>query len=593
MTSNMDSCSDTGDTVHFISVPRAFRPGEDALVKYQRTSSVTRHSRDWVGLFRVGWTSNRDYYTFEWAPTDPDEGQYSQTKFSGSRLPHEDGHFYQFCYVSRSGEILGASRPFQFSKTAKYNINDDLEMVEVEDDQSLVLLRTKMDVTIGDLEKKVTELTVKNEDVENSMVIVRNTCDALKTDKENLQTQLNTSEEKNVTLVARIAELEQQVQEKDERIKQISEALEVQNEAVNDLQAAKTQVEEALKLCTEESTQQAEHLQVMNKQLVESDQKIAKISKDKQTVETELRTQCNTLEEKVRALEEENQVLLGRNEYYNAQSDRLEEVVQAQRQKIDTLEQENVALGEQLDKEKNAADELREVVSLKDQEINVAQANLCEVMGNMKEPRDFIPEKQTPGKVDKSALEALQLVYSDVEVQWLKSEKENKKLKTKVVELEERVKLCHQEYTAVATENAKIKRQQGPVDSEDLKEKVRQLNQELTVFQEKHDKRIAEKNERMQQQQDVLDQKLQENAGLLNQQRAMQTVIDNLNHDNGEAKKEIHKLQEKIEKLQHQHRAKQPKVHHDDSRSCPVCFMKFPNRTREIDIQRHINGHFD
>jgi len=35
-------------------------------------------------------------------------------QFAGSKLPHDDGEFYQFCYVTESGRVHGASTPFQF-----------------------------------------------------------------------------------------------------------------------------------------------------------------------------------------------------------------------------------------------------------------------------------------------------------------------------------------------------------------------------------------------------------------------------------------------------------------------------------------------
>ena len=38
-------------------------------------------------------------------------------KFSGSRLPPDDGNFYQLCYVTYSGVVKGASHPFQFSNS--------------------------------------------------------------------------------------------------------------------------------------------------------------------------------------------------------------------------------------------------------------------------------------------------------------------------------------------------------------------------------------------------------------------------------------------------------------------------------------------
>ena len=88
------------DSVVFLNVGRSYSPQQDLHVCYQRDAELKISSRDWVGLFRVGWSSSRDYYTFEWVPS-VEEGTQATVIFAGRRLPPEDGHFYQLCYVTR------------------------------------------------------------------------------------------------------------------------------------------------------------------------------------------------------------------------------------------------------------------------------------------------------------------------------------------------------------------------------------------------------------------------------------------------------------------------------------------------------------
>jgi len=88
------------DSVVFLNVARSYSPQQDLHVCYQRDAELKTSSRDWVGLFRVGWSSSRDYYTFEWTPS-VEEGTQATVIFAGRRLPPEDGHFYQLCYVTR------------------------------------------------------------------------------------------------------------------------------------------------------------------------------------------------------------------------------------------------------------------------------------------------------------------------------------------------------------------------------------------------------------------------------------------------------------------------------------------------------------
>ena len=67
---------------------------------------------------------------------------------AGGKLPNDDGEFYQFCYVAASGQVRGASPPFQF----KHPMTDDL--IEVEDENGeLLVIRTKTAVLEDQLKK--------------------------------------------------------------------------------------------------------------------------------------------------------------------------------------------------------------------------------------------------------------------------------------------------------------------------------------------------------------------------------------------------------------------------------------------------------
>jgi len=69
-------------------------------------------------------------------------------QFAGSKLPRDDGEFYQFCYVAASGHVRGASPPFQF----KHPMTDDL--IEIEDENGeLLVIRTKTAVLEDQLKK--------------------------------------------------------------------------------------------------------------------------------------------------------------------------------------------------------------------------------------------------------------------------------------------------------------------------------------------------------------------------------------------------------------------------------------------------------
>ena len=195
------------DTVSFSGVLKNYPPGEELQVVYILQDDLAPASRDWVGLFRVGWSSSRDYYTFEWAPAPTDKK--GSVTFAGRRLPPQDKHFYQFCYVSSDGRVRGASSPFQFSSTAAYEHIEDMELVEVSED-SLMVLQPKETVEAASPEKA---------GLEKELVSVKESVTKLQSEKESLIAKFEMVEmdgakksEQLEQMEEKVADLERQLQ---------------------------------------------------------------------------------------------------------------------------------------------------------------------------------------------------------------------------------------------------------------------------------------------------------------------------------------------------------------------------------------------
>ena len=155
------------DTVAFVNVQKSYPPGEQLKIGYTLSQELKRSTRDWVGLFKVGWTSSRDYYTFEWAPSLAEREFNGEVTFAGRRLPPEDNHFYQFCYVTSDGRVRGASPPFQFLAVSLARV-DDLELIEVGEESLMILqpIKKKEDHEIMKLSTVNEELVKQLEEVE-------------------------------------------------------------------------------------------------------------------------------------------------------------------------------------------------------------------------------------------------------------------------------------------------------------------------------------------------------------------------------------------------------------------------------------------
>nr|Q1LWB0.2 RecName: Full=Tax1-binding protein 1 homolog A [Danio rerio] len=130
--------------VIFQNVGKSFLPQAALECHYTLTPFITPHPKDWVGIFKVGWSSARDYYTFLWSPMPENYTEGSTVHrtiiFQGYYVPRSDGEFYQFCYVTHTGEIRGASTPFQFRPATPTGE----ELLTVEDDgNSDILVRVE------------------------------------------------------------------------------------------------------------------------------------------------------------------------------------------------------------------------------------------------------------------------------------------------------------------------------------------------------------------------------------------------------------------------------------------------------------------
>ncbi|XP_061670085.1 tax1-binding protein 1 homolog A isoform X2 [Syngnathoides biaculeatus] len=139
------SVMETSNFAHVIfqNVGKSFLPQAPLECRYTLTPYITPHPKDWVGIFKVGWSTARDYYTFLWSPMpekyEPGSTVHRTVVFQGYYVPKSDGEFYQFCYVTHGGDIRGASTPFQFRSATP---TEELLTVSEDDSNSDILVVT-------------------------------------------------------------------------------------------------------------------------------------------------------------------------------------------------------------------------------------------------------------------------------------------------------------------------------------------------------------------------------------------------------------------------------------------------------------------
>ncbi|KAM7411894.1 hypothetical protein PAMA_021730 [Pampus argenteus] len=104
--------------VEFRNVGCSYFPQSRVDCHYTLSSQHNWASNDWIGLFKVGWSSVKDYHTFVWAlaPADYQEGTEVNccVHFQASYLPKPSSQEYEFVYMDGKGEVCSCSSKFTF-----------------------------------------------------------------------------------------------------------------------------------------------------------------------------------------------------------------------------------------------------------------------------------------------------------------------------------------------------------------------------------------------------------------------------------------------------------------------------------------------
>ncbi|XP_024897504.1 calcium-binding and coiled-coil domain-containing protein 2 isoform X3 [Pteropus alecto] len=178
--------------VIFNSVEKFYVPGGDVTCYYTLTQHFIPRRKDWIGIFRVGWKTTREYYTFMWVtlPIDlnSESTKQQEVHFKAYYLPKDD-EYYQFCYVDQDGVVRGASIPFQFRP---------------ENEEDILVVTTQGEVE--EIEQHNSELCKENQELKDS-------CAILQKQNSDMQAELQKKQEELETLKSVNKKLEQKVKE--------------------------------------------------------------------------------------------------------------------------------------------------------------------------------------------------------------------------------------------------------------------------------------------------------------------------------------------------------------------------------------------
>ncbi|XP_034715545.1 calcium-binding and coiled-coil domain-containing protein 2 isoform X2 [Etheostoma cragini] len=161
----------TFSQVVFIDTPHSYPPSTPLTCRYTLTEAFQPNPRDWVGIFKVGWSTTKDYHTFVWVEPCLDVGgQESATRqafFKDYYLPKDELEFYQFCYIDFTGQVRGASTPFCFKNPVEQSIESSPD-----DDLMVITTQEQVEKSVhekAELQKKLDQIRKENETLKNDL----------------------------------------------------------------------------------------------------------------------------------------------------------------------------------------------------------------------------------------------------------------------------------------------------------------------------------------------------------------------------------------------------------------------------------------
>lgn len=268
---------DTSNFAHVIfqNVGKSYLPHAALECHYTLTQFIKPHPKDWVGIFKVGWSTARDYYTFLWSPL-PDsyvEGTAVNRTvvFQGYYVPNDDGEFYQFCYVTHKGEIRGASTPFLFRASSPSE--DELLTVEDECNSDILVVTTKASF----LEQKVEEAQREKDELITNMALLQQEKEQLEAEKESLQKECEQEKET-------CAQLKRENQEVQNSAQALQEEKEEVKRRLEEATARVLQLEEDLIGVTQKGLQKETELDSLK-------DRVKKLTAEKEALESHLKNE--------------------------------------------------------------------------------------------------------------------------------------------------------------------------------------------------------------------------------------------------------------------------------------------------------------
>ncbi|XP_032918073.1 tax1-binding protein 1 isoform X2 [Catharus ustulatus] len=458
--------------VIFQNVAKSYLPNTHLECHYTLTQFIHPHQKDWVGIFKVGWSTARDYYTFLWSPMPENYVEGSTVNcvltFQGYYLPNDDGEFYQFCYVTYKGEIRGASTPFQFRTASPV---EELLTMEDEGNSDMLVVTTKA----GLLEFKIEKIIKEKEELLKVTSVLEKETTQLREQVEQLEKELNHEKQRCEQL---------QTEQKDNI--QTAEAFKRENNELkkkHDEVASKVlQLEEDIMTVTQKAIAKETELDSLK-------DKLKKVMLEKEQLECVLKTEKDE------------------KELYKDEASILKEQLRKAEDQIQASKQEAVLMSKELSDAVNVRDKTMADLHSARLENEKFKKQLAEALAELKKITALKNEQEASNAVEQELrreVEDLKLRLQMAADHYKEKFKECQKLQKQVNKFTEQAKTAgHQQKltdasnietaTAVLTDKKLSASPVSPISSDIVsesvvKEQVREMNKEISEKTEKYKK---------------------------------------------------------------------------------------------------------
>lgn len=340
--------------VVFHNIQEIYVPGKDIRCCYSIKPSVSPTPNDWIGLFKVGWQSHKDYLCYEYSPmivtavavATASLSLQNSVLFRGGKLPSEENEFYQFCYVTSDGEIRGASYPFQiqFTKPGELECSEE----EGEDGDTMLVVRNRTTMLEDSLAKAYDEntaLKASKEKLEAESLSFQDMILELESQKNELHTRLKKNDKAIAKAVCEKHAVEAALHESVEKVKHSEQGLREARTRYLELQKS-LEVEKLRSVQAESKTKLEEEVMQLLQVISDGQREIDRLN----VMVDKKNSEIAALEEKILKMAEENKALV-------EEHDNILREINTTQVSLEKAEQSNLAM------EKSLAEKL-EVMSI-------------------------------------------------------------------------------------------------------------------------------------------------------------------------------------------------------------------------------------